>query len=106
MSQFAVLRSKDVIGYIEDDKKGILTIFLSNGDCCVILEKTLKDTLVNYNMMDVEDLFYSEVFEVDDPNYVIVFGLGALNTNVNTDLKVKELTAFPKEPTPKKKYKF
>lgn len=79
MSQFAQLRNKDIVGFVEDSSKSILTIFLANGGCCVLLWETVKRTLEAYSEENIEDLFSEYVW--DDNSGVITFGDGPLDEN-------------------------
>lgn len=101
MSQFAVLRSNDIAGYIEDNSKGIVTIFLNSGGCCVLLAETVKNTLQSYNEEDLDTLFNEYVWTCDDDSATVTFGDAPVYNNIHCQSSVE-----PIEPPKPKKPKF
>ena len=102
MSQFAVIRSNNIAGYIEDNSKGIVTIFLNSGGCCVLLAETIMATLKEYQEEDLDNLFSKYVWNCcDDESATITFGSGSVYENVNSCPSYK-----PIEPPKPKKPKF
>ena len=83
MSQFAALRSNNIVGYVEDSSKGIVTIFLNSGGCCVLLAETVMNTLKSYNEEDLDTLFNEYVWSQYNESATITFGDCSIYSNID-----------------------
>lgn len=103
MSQFAAIRSNNIAGYIEDNSKGIVTIFLTSGGCCVLLAETVMNTLKSYNEEDLDTLFNEYVWTCgDEDSATITFGDCPIYNNIHCQPN----SVDPIEPPKPKKPRF